>query len=188
MYKTKATFDTFFDELIKNITNIDGDNTNIVVTGPTEVKRAFVNYVGEKKQKIHKKITVIDGIDLAGQEGVYMALKHPAIKEFMKNSELSSASLATEEAINKISKNDNRVYYSFKDVKKVAEMGAIEKVMISSKIFELTEEEEVITLLDKIEKFDGNIYLLDSSTEVGKQIDSVGGIIALLRYPVYEVD
>ena len=188
MYKTKATFDTFFDELIKNITNIDGDNTNIVVTGPTEVKRAFVNYVGEKKQKIHKKITVIDGIDLAGQEGVYMALKHPAIKEFMKNSELSSASLATEEAINKISKNDNRVYYSFKDVKKVAEMGAIEKVMISSKIFELTEEVEVITLLDKIEKFDGNIYLLDSSTEVGKQIDSVGVIIALLRYPVYEVD
>ena len=188
MYKTKATLDTFFDELIKNITSIDGDNTNIVVTGPTEVKRTFVNYVGEKKKNIHKKITVIDGIDLAGQEGVYMALKHPSIKEFMKNSELSSASLATEEAINKISKNDNKVCYSFRDVKKVAKMGAIEKVMISSKVFELIDEEEVITLLDEIEKFNGQIYLLDSSTEVGKQIDSIGGIIALLRYPVYEVD
>ena len=53
---------------------------------------------------------------------------------------------------------------------------------------EVTEEEEVITLLDEIEKFNGQIYLLDSSTEVGKQIDSIGGIIALLRYPVYEVD
>ena len=115
IYKTKATLDTFFDELIKNIANFDGDNTSIVVTGPTEVKRAFVNYVGEKKKKVHKKITVIDGIDLAGQEGVYMALKHPSIKEFMKNSELSSASLATEEAINKISRSDNKVCYSFRD-------------------------------------------------------------------------
>ncbi|MBH58958.1 MAG: mRNA surveillance protein pelota [Thaumarchaeota archaeon] len=188
MYKTKATLDIFFEELIKSIANIDGDNTNIVVTGPTEVKRSFTNYVGEKKQKIHKKITIIDGIDLAGQEGVYMALKHPSIKEFMKNSELSSASLAIEDAINRISKNDNKVSYSFKDVKKVANMGAIEKVMISSKIFELIEEEEIIILLDEVEKYDGQIYLLDSSTEVGKQIDSVGGIISLLRYPVYDVD
>ena len=117
-----------------------------------------------------------------------MALKHPSIKEFMKNSELSSATLATEDAINRISKNDNKVCYSFKDVKKVAEMGAIEKVMISSKVFELSDEDQVISLLDEIEKFSGQIYLLDSSTEAGKQIDSVGGIIASLRYPVYNVD
>ena len=188
MYKTKATYDTFFDELIKNITNIDSNNTKIIVTGPTEVKRAFINYVEEKSQKIRKKITIIDGVDLAGQEGIYMALKHPAIKEFMKNSELSSATEATEDAIHKISKNDKKAYYSFNDVKKVAGMGAIEKVMISSKVFELTNEEAVILLLDEIDKFDGQIYLLDSSTEVGKQIDLVGGIIALLRYPVYDVD
>ena len=188
LYKTKATYDGFFDELIKNVTNIDSNNTKIVVTGPTEVKRAFGNYIEDKKHKIHKKITIIDGVDLAGQEGVYMALKHPSIKEFMKNSELSSATLATEDAINRISKNDNKVFYSFKDVKKVAEMGAIEKVMISSKVFELSDEDQVISLLDGIEKFDGQIYLLDSSTEAGKQIDSVGGIIASLRYPVYNVD
>ena len=120
------------------------------MTGPTEVKRAFGNYIKDKKHKIHKKITIIDGIDLAGQEGVYMALKHPSIKEFMKNSELSSATLATEDAINRISKNDNKVCYSFKDVKKVAEMGAIEKVMISSKVFELSDEDQVISLLDGI--------------------------------------
>ena len=67
-------------------------------------------------------------------------------------------------------------------------MGAIEKVMISSKVFELSDEDQVISLLDGIEKFNGQIHLLDSSTEVGKQIDSVGGIIASLRYPVYNVD
>ena len=54
-----------------------------------------------------------------------MALKHPSIKEFMKNSELSSATLATDDAINRISKNDNKVFYSLKDVKKVAEMGEL---------------------------------------------------------------
>ena len=83
---------------------------------------------------------------------------------------------------------NHKVFYSFKDVKKVAEMGAIEKVMISSKVFELSDEDQVISLLDGIEKFNGQIYLLDSSTEVGKQIDAVGGIIASLRYPVYNVD
>ena len=56
------------------------------------------------------------------------------------------------------------------------------------KVFELSDEDQVISLLDGIEKFDGQIYLLDSSTEAGKQIDSVGGIIASLRYPVYNVD
>lgn len=188
MYKTKTTYDSFFNELIRNIIIIDSKDTKIIITGPTETKRAFVNYMLTKKPQIHKKTTIIDGVDLSGQEGVYIALKHPDIKECMKNSELSSAISSTEDAIYRISRNDNKISYSFNDVKKVAKMGAIEKVMISSRIFEKGEEEEVISLLDEIEKFNGRIHLLDSSTEIGKQVDSIGGIVALLRYPVYNVD
>ena len=187
-YKTKATYGSFFDELIKNIINIYSKDTKILVTGPSEVKREFVNHVASNKSEIHKNITIIDGIDLSGQEGIYIALKHPGVKEYMKNSELAAASLATENAINQISRDSKKIAYSVKDVKKVAEMGAIDKVMVSSKIFEQVEEDEVVNLLDKIEKFNGKIHLLDSSTETGKQIDSIGGIIALLRYSIHDMD
>ena len=158
----------------KNIINIHTKGIKIIVTGPSEVKKEFVNYCIDKAKNLAEYITLIEGVDLGGQDGIYMSLKSPNFKNFLQKSELTKAILFTEEAINRISRGNKKVCFAFNDTLQASKMGSINVVMISSKIFEGRNEDDVIKLLNNIEKFNGRTFLLDSSTEIGKQIDSLG--------------
>ena len=182
MYKTNSTYSNYFDEILKNIINIHKKGIKIIVTGPSEVKKEFVNYCINNVKSLAKDIALIEGVDLGGQDGIYMSLKSSNFKNFLQNSELTKAISHTEEAINMISRGGKKVCFSFNDTLRASKMGSINVVMISSKIFEGRNEDDVIELLNNIEKFKGRTFLLDSSTEIGKQIDSLGGVLALLRY------
>lgn len=188
MYKTNTSYSNYFDKILKDIINIHTKGIKIIVTGPSEIKKEFVNYCIGKAKNLAEYITIIEGVDLGGQDGIFMSLKSPNFKNFLQKSELTKAILFTEEAISRISRGDKKVCFTFNDTLRASKMSSINVVMISSKIFEGRNETDVIKLLNNIEKFKGRTFLLDSSTEIGKQIDSLGGVLALLRYQMDWVD
>ena len=188
MYKTNTSYSNYFDKILKDIINIHTKGIKIIVTGPSEIKKEFVNYCIGKAKNLAEYITIIEGVDLGGQDGIFMSLKSPNFKNFLQKTELTKAILFTEEAINRISRGDKKVCFTFNDTLRASKMSSINVVMISSKIFEGRNENDVIELLNNIEKFKGRTFLLDSSTEIGKQIDSLGGVLALLRYQMDWVD
>ena len=73
-----------------------------------------------------------------------MSLKSSNFKNFLENSELARAISHTEEAINMISRGDKKVCFAFNDTLRASKMGAINVVMISSKVFEGRDEDNVI--------------------------------------------
>ena len=75
---------------------------------------------------------------------------------------------------------------SFDEVNAATNLGAVKAVLLSNKIFEKKINEDLlITVLNKIELTGGSILIVDSTTDIGLQVSSLGGIIALLRYPMY---
>jgi protein pelota len=56
----------------------------------------------------------------------------------------------------------------------------------SDKVFFEINEDEFIKILNEIEsKKNVKTFATDSSTDIGMRVSSLGGIIALLRYPIH---
>ena len=57
------------------------NNSTIIIFGPGETKRRFYNLL-VVKQKLEKgKVSIIDGVDVAGEDGIFVFLRSSAIKE-----------------------------------------------------------------------------------------------------------
>jgi protein pelota len=58
----------------------------------------------------------------------------------------------------------------------------IECLVFSDAIFKSSDEDSVLKVINSAESYGGKIYAVDSSTDIGLRVSSLGGIVALLRY------
>jgi protein pelota len=72
----------------------------------------------------------------------------------------------------------------FPDVEKAASMRAVESVVFSSSIFGTVEEDELVKLLNAVESQGASAFAIDSSTDIGMRVSSLGGIVSVLRYQI----
>lgn len=87
-----ANIDTFFDEIlrgIKSVTNLHSQEQTIVLFGPGETKRRFFNYLAKE---INDKISILEGVDVAGEDGIFVSLRSESLKELLKSSKIGIVS------------------------------------------------------------------------------------------------
>ncbi|MEM3386678.1 MAG: mRNA surveillance protein pelota [Nitrososphaerales archaeon] len=180
-----AATQTYYQKILEALRSSVRECEKIYIVGPGATKNALANVIKEADKKMGSKVLVLEGIDVAGEDGARMALKSPTLQTLLKDSKLIKASSLVKEILLRISKNDNRVAIGLDDVVKASEVGAVECLLISDKAFEdERNEERLVHVLNKVESSRGQIYLMDSSTEVGLQVSALGGVAALLRYAV----
>ncbi len=75
---------------------------------------------------------------------------------------------------------------AFNDSLKAAKQGAVESLIIADKIFSQkgVEEDSIVELLNSVEEYRGETFLLDSTTDLGSQVNTLGGAIGVLRFAV----
>ena len=165
--------------------NIKNENDSILIFGPGDVKRRFHNYLINNHNLSKTKISVVDGVDAAGQDGIYVFLRSTMVNDVIGSSKIAIVSSILNEIMRRISTNDNRVAMGFKDVFEAAKFKAVESLMFSDTVFDQANEGSVIDLLNNVEAYGAKTFALDSSTDVGMQVSSLGGIVALLRYVLH---
>jgi len=69
-----------------------------------------------------------------------------------------------------------------KDVTYASSLKNIDCVVFSDAIFKTSDEEAVLKILNSIESYGGKIFAVDSTTDIGLRVSSLGGIVGLLRY------
>jgi protein pelota len=120
------------------------------------------------------------------QAGIYEALRSGAIRNAVEKTRAIEESILIEEVLARIGSGRN-VAYGFQDVRKAAEFGSIEMLLISEKLpIRLNSEERkhLEDLIRLVEKGKGRISIISSRHEGGEKLERLGGICALLRYPV----
>ena len=70
------------------------------------------------------------------------------------------------------------------ETRKANEFGAIESLVFSEKVIQEHDEQEVIDFLNDVDSKGGELFSVDSSTDIGLRVSGLGGIISLLRFPV----
>jgi len=174
---------SFYKEVIGTIKSVYRPCTEIFIAGPGNMKNSFVNFLSKSKDGLADHSKIIDGIDIAGDDGIHMALRSPQLRKYIEESKLAHVTALLEQAIIRLADGDNRIAFTFNEVREASKLGAIDSVLISDKIFEYgIDEDHIAELLNTVETFRGKGYLIDSSTDTGSQVMGMGGIIALLRF------
>ncbi|NWG09568.1 MAG: mRNA surveillance protein pelota [Nitrososphaerales archaeon] len=174
---------SYYDKVAQIIQSVHKPCAKIFVTGSGHTKNSFISFLSSQSKNMTDLLRIIEGVDVAGEDGVYMALRSPQLRRYIEDSKLAQATNILERAIKKIDDGDKRVAFTFNEVKEASRLGAVDSVVISDKVFDQSvDEDDIAELLNFVEEFRGKSYMIDSSTEVSSQVMALGGIVALLRF------
>jgi len=94
---------------------------------------------------------------------------------------------AMEEFLARLGKDKQDVTYGFDEVEKATNYGAVKKLLVAdSTLRETTEEKRIAleNLMKNVEAARGEIMVLSTEHEAGTKLLSLGGVAALLRFPL----
>jgi protein pelota len=184
-YQTKnPNIEVFFADIAKTIASVLGEEDSIIVFGPGETRRRFANMLADRQVVPKDRIKLVEGVDVAGEDGIFVFLRSPAIKEAMSASKLAAVSLLLDQAMLMVSRGEAKFAMGMKEVSQAASAKAVESAVFSDSIFKTADEDEVVKMLNSMESYGAKTYAVDSSTDIGLRVSSLGGIVALLRYAI----
>lgn len=179
-----ANIESFFEEIllgIRSVTNLHAQKQMLILFGPGETKRRFFNFLAKE---FNEKITVLEGIDVAGEDGIFVSLRSTSLKELLKASKIGVVSSMLDKLIYLIHSNDPKYAIGVNEVRNAVNNKSIESLIYSNSILEKLDEGEFIDLLNSTEAVGAKIYGVDASTDIGLRVSSLGGIVGLLRFAI----
>lgn len=156
------------------------DVQNIVIGGPGFVKNDFYKFLEEKYREIAKK-SILESTGAGGRSGIQEVLKKGTVEKLTAENRIAHEMSAIEEIFKEIAKSSSKVAYGKVQVIKGANAGAIEKLLVLDKLIRSQNLEKV---MDLVENMAGEVMVISSEHEGGKQLESLGGLAAILRYPI----
>jgi len=183
--KNNPNIENFFSDVAGAVVSVKGENDRIIIFGPGETRKRFTNLLLERHQEIHRGSTdVVDGVDVAGEDGIFVFLRSAAMKEVMSASKLAVVSSVLDQVMLMVNRGEQKFAMGLKEVWNAAALKAVETVVFSDLIFSASNEEEVVKMLNSVESHGARVFAVDSSTDIGLRVSSLGGIVALLRYSI----
>lgn len=182
--RINANIESFFEEIllgIRSVTNLHAQKQMLILFGPGETKRRFFNFLAKE---FNEKITVLEGIDVAGEDGIFVSLRSTSLKELLKASKIGIVSSMLDKLIYLIHSDDPKYAIGVNEVRNAVNNKSIESLIYSNSILEKIDEGEFIDLLNSTEAVGAKIYGVDASTDIGLRVSSLGGIVGLLRFAI----
>jgi protein pelota len=185
-YQTKnPNIETYLIDIAKTVSSIIGEIDKVIIFGPGETRRRFFNILVSKENILKERVQVVDGIDVAGEDGIFVFLRSAAMREVMSASKLAAVSSMLDKVMLMVNRGEAKFAMGMNEVSQAAALKAIEAVVFSDSIFKTADEEVIVKLLNLIESHGAKTFAVDSSTDIGLRVSSLGGIVAILRYAVH---
>jgi protein pelota len=171
----------YISKVVEVVSQLAQEGDQVVIAGPGNFKNSISNLMRERIKG--RPITVLEGLDLTGSDGVRALIKTPSFQTVAKDSLVVEMQQLVAEVVKRIGMGDPKVAYTLPRVSEAASAGAVDSCAVSDDVFSANvDEEELVKVLNTVQEKGGAVYLADSSLEFGKQVSSFGGVVALLRY------
>jgi protein pelota len=162
-------------------------NCPIVILGLGFVKNDFVKYVRDMSPDVAAAIVDVKSVNSSGVTGINEALRSGVLTKSLKHARMEEETRLVEEALARLGKGTNDVTYGLDDVVKATQYGAVEKLLLTDLMLrESTDEKrtELERIMRDVEEKAGQITVVSTEHEAGNKLQGLGGIAALLRYPM----
>jgi len=161
-------------------------NMPIVLLGLGYIKNEFLKYL-EMKPHLKKRIIDVKSVNSTGKAGIYEALRSGVLSKALKHMRMMKETEAVEELLKRLGKGRGDVAYGLEEVQKADSLGAIEKLLLTDSRLRETPDEEresIEKLMREVESKGGEVVIVSVEHEAGVKLSSLGGIAALLRFPI----
>ena len=159
----------------------------IVVLGLGYIKNGFVKYLRDRSPEIHERVFDVKSVNSAGKAGIYEALRSGILDKTLTHVRITEEAAAVEEVLRRLGKERRNVTYGLPEVEQANALGAIEQVLLTDiQLREASDEDRLVLerLMRDVEKKRGRVVIISTEHEAGAKLNSLGGIAALLRFPL----
>jgi protein pelota len=169
----------FYEKVVESIVKFDSIQ-NIVLAGPGFVKSDFYDYLKEKHKDL-AKMSVIEPTGSGGRVGISEVLKKGTVEKLTAENRVAIEMGAINRLLEQIGKNSSKIAYGLKETTNAINLGAVSELLIlDTKVA----SENMGDLMDMVENMKGEVLVISSEHEGGKQLESLGGMAAILRYEI----
>jgi len=160
----------------------------IVIVGVGFVKGDFASYLSEESKEMSKSVVDVKSVNNGGTSGIYEALRSGVLLKASHQLRIVDETETMEEVMKRLGKGEGTVTYGLEAVENAVKMGAVEKLIVADTTLRDAEEEprlKLEELMHETEKRNANVTVISTEHEAGAKLLALGGIAALLRFPIY---
>ena len=169
----------FYEKVIESITKFDSIQ-NIIIAGPGFVKNDFFDYLKDKHSDL-AKMSIVEPTGSGGRNGISEVLKNGTVEKLTSENRVAQEMGAINKLLTEIGKNSSKIAYGVKETQNAINLGAVEQLLIlDTKVA----GENMGEAMDMVENMKGDVMVISSEHEGGKQLESLGGMAAILRYQI----
>lgn len=178
MFPTGDARSDFFKEIGAKLRSMEIGEA-LVVVGPGFTREAFVEYLKAHEPALAAKVHV-HGTAHAGMQGIQEALRAGVGAKVFGESRVGYETQLVEKLLEAIATN-RPCAYGVAEVGEAVDAGAVETLLVSDAVVRDVGVEE---LMRAVESARGSVVLVSRHHEAGQKLEALGGIAALLRFPI----
>ncbi|MCQ2737326.1 MAG: mRNA surveillance protein pelota [archaeon] len=175
----KKNIEKFHQTIVDSILKYN-DVQTIVIAGPGFYKSDFLKFLEDKHKDLAKK-SILEDTGSGGRPGIKEVLRKGTLEKLTTENRVAFEISAVNDILEEIAKTSELVVYGKKDVKNAINLGAIQKLLVLDTI---VRSEDLEDSMDMVENMSGEVLVISSEHEGGKQLAALGGLAATLRYPI----
>ena len=174
-----------FEELGAALARLDVDA--VILAGPGFTKEDARAVIEAEHPAVAERLTVVDTASV-GDRGVHEVLKRGAVDEIRDQTRIGREAELIDELTERIA-TEEPATYGVEQVTEAAEFGAVETLLVVDE--RLREERaggewavDVNEVIESVERKGGDVVVFSAQFDPGRQLATLGGIAALLRYRI----
>lgn len=174
----------------------------LLIASPGFVAEGFVKYIldtasskSEKAVLGNKKNFVVIHASSGHLHSLNEVLQSPEVMAKLADTKYARETRLMQSFEEMLRKDDGRAWYGKGEVEKAVDKGAVGPgggvLLISNKLFRsqvIGERKRWVRLVDKVRSDGGEVRVLSSDHESGKKLEGLGGIAAILTFPLEGLD
>lgn len=174
----------------------------LLLASPGYVANNFKQYMAEEAARLADKAlialaknTVVTHSSSGNVFSLNEVLKSREVLALTKETKSTSETKYMDDLSKRLRKEDGRAWYGVKTVAKAVTEGAVGRgggvLLVNNSLFrsqDIATRKRYVALVDKVKEDGGEARILSSDHESGKRLEGLGGIAAILTYPIFDLD
>jgi protein pelota len=187
--KRQGATNEYFKRVLTSLSQLWNQNHNsIVIVGVGFVKNDFASYLRDNAGEMAKLLADVKSVNNGGVSGIYEALRSGVLLKAAHKMRVLEETEVMEEAMKRLGKGENNITYGLDDVEHAVQVGAIETLILADSLIRESDDEQrlrIEKIMQEVEHRAGNLTVVSTEHEAGSKLLALGGIAALLRFPLY---
>ncbi|TKR77600.1 hypothetical protein L596_018535 [Steinernema carpocapsae] len=152
---------------------------------------AYADKEGIKSIVEHKSKFILAHCSSGFKRSVKELLEEPSLAAKLSDTKAQAETKALNEFYELMATEPDRAFYGFNHVLSAVNLQAVEKLLLSDKLFrsnKVAERQKYVRLVETVKEQSGTVLIFSSMHVSGEQLELLSGVAAVLRYPCPQIE